>query len=94
MCIRDRTFAAHKVFGMSVITAVVSENTSRVISIENMPENCITDQITAIFEDIKVDAIKIGMLPNEICMKTVAQELQKYHPNNIVIDPVMVARCV
>lgn len=87
-----KTFAAHKVFGMSVITAVVSENTSRVISIENMPENCITDQITAIFEDIKVDAIKIGMLPNEICMKTVAQELQKYHPNNIVIDPVMVAK--
>ena len=87
-----KTFAAHKVFGMSVITAVVSENTSRVLSIENMPENCITDQITAIFEDIKVDAIKIGMLPNEICMKTVAQELQKYHPNNIVIDPVMVAK--
>ncbi len=87
-----KTFAAHKVFGMSVITAVVAENTSRVISIENMPPNCITDQITAIFEDIKVDAIKIGMLPNEICMKTVAQELQKYHPNNIVIDPVMVAK--
>ena len=62
-----KTFAAHKVFGMSVITAVVAENTSRVISIENMPPNCITDQITAIFEDIKVDAIKIGMLPNENC---------------------------
>lgn len=87
-----KTFSAHKVFGMSVITAVVAENTSRVISIENMPENCITDQITAVFEDITVDAVKIGMLPNESCMKTVAEELQIYKPNNIVVDPVMVAK--
>lgn len=87
-----KTFSAHGVFGMSVIVAVVAENTSRVIDIQVVTPDMIEKQIDAIFEDIEVDAVKIGMLSEEACMKVVAKKLEEYKPKNIVIDPVMYAK--
>lgn len=87
-----KTFSAFGVFGMSVIVSVVAENTSRVIDIQNISLEMIGKQIDAIFEDIEVDAVKIGMLSNPECMKAVAAKLQEYNPQNIVIDPVMYAK--
>ncbi|MDE6967568.1 MAG: bifunctional hydroxymethylpyrimidine kinase/phosphomethylpyrimidine kinase [Clostridia bacterium] len=87
-----KTMSAHGVFGMSVIVTVVAENTSRVISIEDMPAKIIKDQITAVFEDIKVDAVKIGMLSSPECINAVYEKLLEYKPNNIVVDPVMYAK--
>src|SRR5699024_9473896 len=49
-------------------------------------------QIDAIYEDIGTDAVKIGMLSNEECMKAVAKGIKKYKPKNIVVDPVMYAK--
>lgn len=87
-----KTFAAHGVYGMSVIVSVVAENTMRVIGAEAISPESVADQLQAVFEDIDVDAVKIGMLPSTSIMKTVANELQKWNASNIVVDPVMVAK--
>lgn len=87
-----KTFSANGVFGMSVIVSVVAENTSRVISVENISPETIKNQIDAIFEDIEVNAVKIGMLSDSLCMNTVAEKLIQYKPKFTVIDPVMIAK--
>ncbi len=87
-----KTFSAHGVFGMSVIVSVVAENTSRVIDIQDITTDMIEKQIDAVFEDIEVDAVKVGMLSTPVCMNAVAEKLAQYHPQNVVIDPVMYAK--
>ena len=87
-----KTFSALGVFGMSVIVSVVAENTSRVIDIQNISPDMIKKQIDAVFEDIDVDAVKIGMLSTPQCMEAVAEKLKQYKPHNVVIDPVMYAK--
>lgn len=87
-----KTFSANGVFGMSVIVSVVAENTSRVISVENISPEMIKNQIDAVFEDIDVDAVKVGMLSDSICMNTVAEKLLQYKPQYVVVDPVMIAK--
>ncbi|WP_320129905.1 bifunctional hydroxymethylpyrimidine kinase/phosphomethylpyrimidine kinase [uncultured Sphaerochaeta sp.] len=87
-----KTFAANGVYGMSVIVSVVAENTARVIGVEDISPTMIADQIDAIFEDIPVDAVKIGMLSKAPCMISVAKKIRQYAPKNVVIDPVMVAK--
>lgn len=87
-----KTFSAHGVYGMSVIVSVVAENTSRVIDIYDVTPDMIKKQIDAIFEDIEVDALKVGMLSQPDCMIAVAEKLNEYKPKNIVIDPVMYAK--
>ena len=87
-----KTFAAHGVYGMSVIVSVVAENTERVISIEDISPKVICDQIDAVFTDIEVDAVKVGMLSGIEQMYAVADKLAQYRPQHVVIDPVMVAK--
>lgn len=87
-----KTFSAHGVFGMSVIVSVVAENTCRVIDIQDISPEIILKQMEAVFEDIEVDAVKIGMLSGRDCMMAVSEGLKKYKPRNIVIDPVMLAK--
>ncbi len=87
-----KTFSAHGAYGMSVIVSVVAENTSRVLSIQDIAPQIIADQIDAVFEDIRVDGVKVGMLSGVEQMRTVAQKLRQYSPKNVVIDPVMVAK--
>ena len=87
-----KTFAAHGVYGMSVIVSVVAENTARVIGSHDVPPETIRQQIDAVFEDIPPDAVKIGMLSTPVCMEAVAAGLGKYRPKHVVVDPVMVAK--
>ena len=87
-----KTFSANGVFGMSVITSVVAENTCRVISVRDMDEEIIRDQIDAVFEDIRVDGVKLGMLSNAAIMNAVAEKLVQYRADKVVADPVMVAK--
>lgn len=86
-----KTFAAHKCYGASVITSVVAENTSRVISVFNLPADEVAKQLDAVFEDVEIDAVKLGMLPTPEIVKTVAQKLSEFKPKHIVCDPVLVA---
>lgn len=87
-----KTFSALGVFGMSVIVSVVAENTSRVIGVQDISPEMIGKQIDAVFEDIKVDAVKIGMLSSAECMEAVTEKLRQYKPSHVVIDPVMCAK--
>lgn len=87
-----KTFSAHGVFGMSVIVSVVAENTSRVIDFEDVRPDMIGKQMDAVFEDIGVDAVKIGMLSGAGSMRAVADGLTRWKPPHIVLDPVMYAK--
>jgi len=87
-----KTFSAHKLFGMSVVLSVVAENTARVISVENLSITSVNDQILAVFEDIIPKATKIGMINSKELMQCVKDNLEKFKPQNIVIDPVMFAK--
>lgn len=87
-----KTFSAHGLFGMSVVVSVVAENTKEVISVENISQKVIEDQMDAVFNDIFPEAVKIGMLSTPEVMKSVALKLKQYKPKNIVIDPVMYAK--
>lgn len=87
-----KTFSAHGTFGMSVVVSVVAENTCRVISIADLEPSMIQDQMDAVFEDMPVDGVKVGMLSGEAQMKAVAEKLRQYRPAYTVIDPVMVAK--
>lgn len=87
-----KTFSAHGVFGMSVITSVVAENTFRVIETQDIKPDIIEKQIEAVFEDLPPEAVKIGMLACREGMLAVAKKLKEWQPSNIVIDPVMYAK--
>ncbi|WP_080845996.1 bifunctional hydroxymethylpyrimidine kinase/phosphomethylpyrimidine kinase [Cytobacillus gottheilii] len=87
-----KSFAANGVFGMSVITAITAQNTQEVRSVQDIDPDIIQDQIEAVFDDISVDAVKIGMLSSTATIKIVAEGLQQYAPAHIVLDPVMVSK--
>ena len=87
-----KAFAAHGVFGMSVIVSVVAENTCRVIEVADLSPGIVKNQIDAVYEDIVSDAVKIGMLSSSAIMEAVAEKLDQYKPGNVVIDPVMYAK--
>lgn len=87
-----KTFSALGCYGMSVITALTAQNTVAVTAIYSVPPACIAQQIDAVFEDIGVDAVKIGMLHSPDIIRVVARQLRQHQATNIVIDPVMVAK--
>lgn len=87
-----KTFAAHKTYGMSVITAVTAQNTLGVLGVQNISSKIVEQQLQAVFEDVRVDAVKIGMLSTATIIRTVARALRKYKPKFVVLDPVMVSK--
>src|SRR6476661_4189292 len=86
-----KTFSALGVYGASVITALTAQNTQGVTAIHDVPTDFITAQIDAVFSDLAVGAVKIGMLSQAPTVEAVAQELRRHNAKNIVLDPVMVA---
>jgi hydroxymethylpyrimidine/phosphomethylpyrimidine kinase len=84
-----KTFAALGVYGASVITALTAQNTTGVIAIHEVPADFIAAQIAAVFADLDVGAVKIGMLGNAAA--AVAAGLDRHRPRHVVLDPVMVA---
>lgn len=86
-----KTFVAHKVYGMSVITSLTAQNTTGVTGVVDTPPEFVGKQLDAVFTDIYPDAIKIGMVSNEEIIKVIADKLKEYGAKNIVLDPVMVA---
>lgn len=85
-----KTFAALGVYGCSVISAVTAQNTQGVQAVEALNEHIVEQQLKAIFDDIDIHAIKIGMLPNQAIMQVVATQCMKAQVS-IVFDPVMVS---
>jgi hydroxymethylpyrimidine/phosphomethylpyrimidine kinase len=86
-----KTFSALGVYGASVIAALTAQNTRGVTAIHDVPASFITAQIDAVFSDLDVGAVKIGMLSQPSTIRAVADGLEKYRQDKIVLDPVMVA---
>ncbi|MGY5319457.1 bifunctional hydroxymethylpyrimidine kinase/phosphomethylpyrimidine kinase [Neomicrococcus lactis] len=87
-----KAFSAHGTYGMSVITAAVAQNTRGVRSFVSLDAAFVYDQIAAVFEDIRVDAVKIGMVANAEIALAIAKALDRYASCPVVLDPVMVAK--
>jgi hydroxymethylpyrimidine/phosphomethylpyrimidine kinase len=86
-----KTFSALGVYGAAVITALTAQNTQGVFAIHDVPADFIAAQINAVFTDLEVGAVKIGMLGTAAAVDVVAAALDRYRPRNVVLDPVMVA---
>ena len=86
-----KTFSALGVYGASVLTALTAQNTLGVTAIADIEPDFITAQMDAVFSDLKVKAVKIGMLSKTGVIEAVASGLDRYGLKNTVLDPVMVA---
>ena len=86
-----KTFSALGCYGMSVITALVAQNTTGVRGIHNVPAQFVEQQLDAVMEDMRPDAIKIGMVHTSQLVEVIAATLKKYPDIPVVFDPVMVA---
>jgi hydroxymethylpyrimidine/phosphomethylpyrimidine kinase len=86
-----KTFSALGVYGASVITALTAQNTKGVTGIHDVPAHFIAQQIDAVFSDLNVNAVKIGMLSVPVAIATVAAGLDRWRQHLVVLDPVMVA---
>ena len=87
-----KTFSALGCYGMSVITALTAQNTMGVRGVFPVSTTFITEQIDAVMSDIGADAVKIGMLFSSEIIEAVAERLNFYGVENIILDPVMVAQ--
>lgn len=87
-----KAMSAIGVYGMSVITAVTAQNTVGVQDVMEVSNPIIEAQVKSIFEDIEVDAVKIGMVSNIETIAVIKNLLEHYKATNIVIDPVMVSK--
>jgi hydroxymethylpyrimidine/phosphomethylpyrimidine kinase len=86
-----KTFSALGVYGASVITALTAQNTKGVTGIHDVPAHFIAAQIDAVFSDLAVNAVKIGMLSAPVAIAAVAGGLERWKQTLVVLDPVMVA---
>jgi hydroxymethylpyrimidine/phosphomethylpyrimidine kinase len=86
-----KAFSALGVYGASVITALTAQNSKAVSAIHEVPPDFIAAQIDAVFSDLDVGAVKIGMLGNAPAIAAVAAGLERHRARNIVLDPVLAA---
>jgi len=86
-----KTFAAFGVYGASVITALTAQNTQGVSGIHQVPADFVTAQMDAVFGDLEVGAVKIGMVAQLATIDAIAAGLARWSPKHVVLDPVMVA---
>jgi hydroxymethylpyrimidine/phosphomethylpyrimidine kinase len=87
-----KTFSALGGYGMSVVTGLTAQNTRGVRAVHGVPAPFVTEQLDAVFDDVRVDAVKIGMLGTAGIVDAVAAVLAARRPPYVVLDPVMVAK--
>jgi hydroxymethylpyrimidine/phosphomethylpyrimidine kinase len=87
-----KTFAAHRVYGTSAITAVTAQNTRGVAGVVTVPTEMIIAQIETVAADIRIDAVKTGMLATAAIVEAVAATIEELDLPQVVVDPVMVAK--
>ncbi|MDR1440150.1 MAG: bifunctional hydroxymethylpyrimidine kinase/phosphomethylpyrimidine kinase [Clostridiales bacterium] len=87
-----KTMCAMGVYGMTAITAVTAQNTQEVRDVQEIGAQMVESQISAVFEDMRVDAVKVGMVSSAEIMRAVERSLKKYGARNVVVDPVMVSK--
>lgn len=87
-----KTFSALGTYGMSVITAVTAQNTMGVFMVRELDAGIIREQINCLFDDIRIDAVKIGMVSSIEIIDTIGACLRERQPDHLVVDPVMVSK--
>ncbi|MBJ9728160.1 bifunctional hydroxymethylpyrimidine kinase/phosphomethylpyrimidine kinase [Burkholderia cenocepacia] len=87
-----KTFSALGAYGASVITALTAQNTRGVTGVHAPDAAFVTAQLDAVFDDIRIDAVKIGMLANAAIVQAVADALRRYAPRFVVLDTVMISK--
>lgn len=87
-----KTFSALGVYGMAALSGLTAQNTRGVTAIQPLPPAFVAAQIDAVFEDIRVDAVKLGMLGDADVVTAVAERLRHWQARSVVLDPVMVAK--
>ena len=86
-----KAFSALGVYGASVITALTAQNTKGVTAIHDVPPDFVTAQIDAVFSDLAVSAVKIGMVSQSPVIEAIAAGLERWRQHKVVLDPVMIA---
>src|SRR5215831_15761861 len=86
-----KTFSALGVYGASVITALTAQNTRGVSAIHDVPAEFVAAEIDAVFSDLDVDAVKIGMVSQRPVIEAIAAGLDRWKQSRVVVDPVMIA---
>ncbi|HEY4556192.1 MAG TPA: bifunctional hydroxymethylpyrimidine kinase/phosphomethylpyrimidine kinase, partial [Lysobacter sp.] len=86
-----RTFAAHRVHGLSAIAALTAQHTRAVTAVHVPDAGFLHAQIDACFDDFEIGAVKLGMLADARIITAVADAIERYRPAHVVLDPVMVA---
>lgn len=86
-----KTITCHKMYAMSAITALTAQNTTGVYGVQEATPEFVSQQIDCIFNDIRPDAVKIGMVSSSKIIKVIVEKLKQYNAESIVVDPVMVA---
>jgi hydroxymethylpyrimidine/phosphomethylpyrimidine kinase len=87
-----KTFAAFRVYGTTAITAITAQNTERVHDVLTLPPELVTAQVDAVAADIRIDAVKTGMLATAAIVEVTAHAVRRWQLPHLVIDPVMVAK--
>ncbi|MGW9555282.1 bifunctional hydroxymethylpyrimidine kinase/phosphomethylpyrimidine kinase [Nocardiopsis sp. NPDC055551] len=87
-----KSFSAHGVFGMSVVTALTAQSTRGVTGVHGVPASFVVDQMETLFGDATVHAVKVGMLGTAEVTEAVAAAIDRHGLPNVVVDPVMVAK--
>jgi hydroxymethylpyrimidine/phosphomethylpyrimidine kinase len=86
-----KTFSALGVYGATVITALTAQNTKGVTAIHDVPAEFVAAQIDAVFSDLEVSAVKIGMVSQRGVIEVIAAGLERWRQSQVVLDPVMIA---
>ncbi|WP_240648129.1 bifunctional hydroxymethylpyrimidine kinase/phosphomethylpyrimidine kinase [Pararobbsia silviterrae] len=87
-----KAFSALGAFGASAITALTAQNTHGVTAVHAPPAAFMTAQLDAVFGDLRIDAVKLGMLANAEIVRAVAAALRRYQPRYVVLDTVMISK--
>lgn len=86
-----KTIAAHHLFAQTAITSLTAQNTTGVFGVFDASPDFVARQIDVVFQDIRPDAVKVGMVSNAEIVHAIAQALVRNGARNIVVDPVLVA---
>ena len=86
-----KTMTVHGVYAMSAVTALTVQNTTGVMAVMECSPRLLAEQIDAVFEDIRPDAVKIGMTASAELIRVIADRLEFHDAQNIVLDPVMIS---
>lgn len=87
-----KTMSALGTYACAVVAALTAQNTQGVTGVQAITPEFVALQLDTLFQDVRIDAVKIGMLGHEKVTLAVAEKLARFKPEYIVLDPVMVAK--